>query len=70
MTLRPFSVVHSVIFDPKTRRATGVRVIDANTREAFEVKARVVFLCASALESARILLNSATPEFPTMVLPR
>ena len=64
MTLRPFSVVHSVIFDPKTRRATGVRVIDANTREAFEVRARIVFLCASALESARILLNSATPEFP------
>ena len=63
MTLRPFSVVHSVIFDAKTRRAAGVRVIDAQTKAAVEFRAKVVFLCASALESVRILLNSATPEF-------
>jgi choline dehydrogenase-like flavoprotein len=63
-TLRPFSVVHSVLFDPATRRATGVRVIDANTRQVTEYRARVVFLCASTLESARILMNSATLEFP------
>ena len=65
LTLRPFSVVHSVIYDPRTKRATGVRVVDGNTKEMFDVKARVVFLCASALESTRILLNSATAEFPT-----
>ena len=65
LTVRPFSVVHSVIFDPKTRRATGVRVVDGNTRQSFDVNAKVVFLCASALESTRILLNSATDEFPT-----
>jgi choline dehydrogenase-like flavoprotein len=64
MTLRPFSVVHSVIFDGRTRRAAGVRVIDAETKAAIEFRATVVFLCASALESTRILLNSATPEFP------
>jgi choline dehydrogenase-like flavoprotein len=64
LTLRPFSVVHSVIFDPKTRRATGVRVVDANTRQMFDVNAKVIFLCASALESTRVLLNSATEEFP------
>ncbi len=63
MTLRPYSVVHSVSFDSKTRRATGVRVIDGRTRATLEFKAKVVFLCASALESVRILLNSATPEF-------
>jgi choline dehydrogenase-like flavoprotein len=63
MTLRPYSVAHSVSFDRRTRRATGVRVIDGRTRSALEFKAKVVFLCASALESARILLNSATPEF-------
>ena len=63
MTLRPFSVVDSVIFDAKTRRAAGVRVIDAQTKAALEFRAKVVFLCASALESVRILLNSATPEF-------
>jgi choline dehydrogenase-like flavoprotein len=64
LTLRPFSVVHSVIYDPVKRRATGVRVIDANTKQSFDVNAKVVFLCASALESTRILLNSSTSEFP------
>jgi choline dehydrogenase-like flavoprotein len=64
MTLRPFSVVHSVLFDPKKRNAAGVRVIDARTRAAIEFRARVMFLCASALESTRILFNSSTPEFP------
>ncbi|MCL2661663.1 MAG: hypothetical protein FWD64_14250, partial [Acidobacteriaceae bacterium] len=44
MTLRPFSVAHSVSFDAKTRRATGVRVIDGRTRSALEFKAKVVFL--------------------------
>ena len=65
LTLRPYSVVHSVVYDQKTDRAVGVRVIDAQTREALEFRARVIFLCASALESTRILLNSATPRFPT-----
>ncbi|HXE15417.1 MAG TPA: GMC family oxidoreductase [Bryobacteraceae bacterium] len=65
MTLRPFSVVHSLIFDPQTRRITGVRVLDAQSKKAMEFQAKVVFLCASTLESARILLNSATAEFPT-----
>ena len=64
MTLRPFSVVHSVSFDSKTRRATGVRVIDGKTRATIEFRAKVVFLCASALESVRILFNSSTGEFP------
>jgi choline dehydrogenase-like flavoprotein len=62
-TIRPYSVVHSLIFDPQTRRVSGVRVIDAQTKKAIEFKARVFFLCASTLESTRILLNSATPEF-------
>ncbi|WP_263418554.1 GMC oxidoreductase [Terriglobus albidus] len=65
MTLRPFSVVHSLIFDSKTRRITGVRVIDAQTKETLEFHSKIVFLCASTLESARILMNSATPEFST-----
>ena len=64
LTLRPFSVVHSVIYDPARKRATGVRVIDANTKEMFDVNAKVIFLNASAMESTRILLNSATSEFP------
>ncbi|MFZ0731507.1 MAG: GMC family oxidoreductase [Candidatus Sulfotelmatobacter sp.] len=64
LTLRPFSVAHSVIFDAKTRRAKGVRVIDARTRATLEFHAKVIFLCASTLESTRLLLNSFTPEFP------
>ena len=64
LTLRPYSVVHSLIFDAKTRRATGVRVIDGQTKQSLEFQGRILFLCASALESTRILLNSATPEFP------
>jgi choline dehydrogenase-like flavoprotein len=65
MTLRPYSIVHSLVFDSKTRRVTGVRVIDARTRATLEFQARLVFLCASSLESARLLMNSATTEFPT-----
>jgi choline dehydrogenase-like flavoprotein len=64
MTLRPHSVVHSVSFDSRTRKATGVRVIDAKTRATTEFRAKTIFLCASALESVRILLNSSSPEFP------
>jgi choline dehydrogenase-like flavoprotein len=64
LTIRPYSVVHSLILDGKARRVSGVRVIDAQTKNAMEFKGRVVFLCASTLESTRILLNSATPEFP------
>ncbi len=63
MALRPYSVVHNVIFDARTRKAAGVRVIDARTRTTTEFRGKLIFLCASALESARILFNSATPEF-------
>lgn len=64
LTLRPFSVVESVIWDANTGRARGVRVIDANTDDAIEFEGRVVFLCASALESVRILLNSRSTHWP------
>ncbi len=58
LTLRPYSVVHSVIYDKRKGRATGVRVIDGQTKHALEFQAKVIFLCASTIESARILLNS------------
>ena len=64
VTVRPHSVVHSLMFDAKNRKITGVRIIDGQTRDTIEFRAKVVFLCASALESARILLNSSTTEFP------
>jgi choline dehydrogenase-like flavoprotein len=58
MTLRPQSVVAEVLYDVDSRRARGVRVIDAVTNEQQEFTARIVFLCASTIESTRILLNS------------
>jgi len=64
LTVRPYSVVHSLIFDSQTRRVTGVRVVDGQTKKALEFTAKVIFVCGSTLESTRILLNSATPEFP------
>jgi choline dehydrogenase-like flavoprotein len=65
LTLRPFSTVHSLVFDSKLRRISGVRVIDSQSRAPLEFQAPLVFLCASTLESTRILLNSATSEFST-----
>lgn len=65
LSLRTDSIVHSLIYDAEKRRVMGVRVIDAHTRRASEYYARVVFLCASALESVRLLLNSATSDFTT-----
>jgi len=65
LTLRPFSTVHSLILDSSARRLTGVRVIDSETRATLEFHAPIIFLCASTLESVRILLNSATKEFPS-----
>jgi len=65
LTLRPYSVVHSLTFDPKTRKVSGVRVIDAQSRNSMEIpKPGIFFVNASALESTRILLNSTSPEFP------
>ncbi len=61
-TLIPNAMVYKVLVDPDTNRATGVLYIDRNTREAREVRAKVVVLCAQALESVRILLNSSTRD--------
>jgi choline dehydrogenase-like flavoprotein len=64
MTLRPHSAVHSLIYDEKQGKVTGVRVIDEQTKEEVEFFARVIFLNASALGSTFILLNSTSPRFP------
>ncbi|MGF7215938.1 choline dehydrogenase-like flavoprotein [Spirosoma lacussanchae] len=64
MTLRPHSVVHSIIYDEKKGKATGVRVIDANTKQMTEFYARVIFINAAALNTNLILLNSTSGRFP------
>ncbi|WP_062059335.1 GMC oxidoreductase [Cellvibrio sp. OA-2007] len=65
LTIATNSIVHSVIYDPKTNRATGVRVIDAETLETREYFAKVIFLCASTLGTTQIMLNSVSERFPT-----
>lgn len=64
LTLRPQSLVHSVIYDVQRDRATGVRFVDTESGEMHEVYARVIFLCASALASTRVLLNSRSRHHP------
>lgn len=64
MTLRPHSIVHSLIYDPETQKATGVRIVDGETRETHEFFARIVFCCASALGTTSILMNSRSDRFP------
>jgi choline dehydrogenase-like flavoprotein len=64
MVLRTDSVVHSIIFDEKKGRATGVRVIDTKTKQATEYFARAIFLNAACLNSNLVLLNSTSSRFP------
>ncbi|WP_426671838.1 GMC oxidoreductase [Mucilaginibacter sp. McL0603] len=64
LTLRPDSVVHSIIYDEKKGKATGVRVIDAHTNEATEYFAKIIFVNAAALNTNLILLNSTSSRFP------
>lgn len=64
LTLRPDSVVHSIIYDAKTGKASGVKVIDRLTKESTEYFARVIFVNAGTLNSNLILLNSTSDRFP------
>ncbi len=64
LTMRPFSVVHSIIYDEKKGKAVGVKVIDTNTNQETDYFARVIFLNAAALNSNLILLNSVSSRFP------
>lgn len=64
MTLRPDSVVHSIIYDEKKQKAVGVRVVDAHTKEMVEYYAKVIFVTAAALNTNLILLNSTSHRFP------
>ena len=64
MTLKPNSVVHSIIYDEKKQKATGVRVIDAHTKESREYFANVIFVNAATLNTNLILLNSKSKRFP------
>ncbi len=64
LTLQTDSVVHSLIYDDAKGKATGVRVIDANTNQPSEYFASVIFVNAACLNTNLILLNSVSPRFP------
>ena len=64
LTIITDAIVHSIIYDPRTRKATGVRVIDANTKEGRTYEAKVIFGCASAIATSQILLNSKSEAQP------
>ncbi|HTF28218.1 MAG TPA: GMC family oxidoreductase, partial [Flavitalea sp.] len=64
LTIRPHSVVHSIIYDEKKGKATGVRIIDGNSKKTIEYFASVIFVNASALNTNAILLNSTSNRFP------
>ena len=64
LTIRPHAVVHSIIYDEKKNKATGVRIIDSETKDMMEFYAKVIFVNASALNSNAILLNSTSNRFP------
>lgn len=64
MTLRPNSIVYAITYDDTTKKATGVSIIDTETHEKLEFRASIVFLCASAMASVGILLQSTSARFP------
>ena len=64
LTLKPFSIVSEVLYDRDKKRATGVRVLDAVTEQTTDYQAPVIFLCASTINSAWLLMRSATNVWP------
>ncbi len=63
MTLRPNSIVYEIVYDETSKRASGVKIIDRETHERFEFKGKIIFLCASAMASVGILLQSKSNRF-------
>jgi choline dehydrogenase-like flavoprotein len=64
LTVRPNSNVSSIIYDPKKGNAKGVLVIDSLTNERYQFDAKIIFVCASAVSSTWILMNSMSAQFP------
>jgi choline dehydrogenase-like flavoprotein len=64
LTLKPWSIVTEVIYDKDAKRASGVRVMDALSNQMTDYNAKVIFLCASTLNSTWLLMRSATDLWP------
>jgi len=63
LTIRPHSIVNSIIYDDKKGKVTGVRIIDAETNESIEFYAKIIFCNASTLSTTQILMNSTSDRF-------
>jgi choline dehydrogenase-like flavoprotein len=64
LTVRPWSIVTKILYDKDTKKATGVEVLDAETNKTYQYFSKIVFLNASTLNSAWVLMNSATDIWP------
>ncbi|RED50249.1 GMC oxidoreductase [Seonamhaeicola aphaedonensis] len=64
MTLRPHSIAYEIVYNDNLKKATGVRIIDAKTKEKLEFDADIIFCCASAIASTSILMQSKSERFP------
>ena len=64
LTVRPWSIVTKIIYDKDTKKAKGVEILDAETNKTYEFYSKIVFVNASALNSAWVLMNSATEIWP------
>lgn len=64
LTVRPFSIVTKILYDKDSKKATGVEVLDAETKQTYQYFSKIVFLNASTFNSAWILMNSATDIWP------
>jgi choline dehydrogenase-like flavoprotein len=63
LTIRPYSIVQSLIYDEKQEKVTGVRIIDSETNEDIEYSSKIVFVNASTLSTTQILMNSKSNRF-------
>ncbi len=64
MTLRPNSIAYEIVYDENSKKASGVKVIDTETKEALFFEAEIIFCCASAIASNSILMQSKSERFP------
>jgi choline dehydrogenase-like flavoprotein len=64
LTVRPWSIVTKILYDKDTKKATGVEILDGETNKTYTYKAKIIFLNASSLNSAWVLMNSATDIWP------
>lgn len=64
LTLRPFSIVTQILYDKDKKKAKGVQIVDAESNKTYDFYSKIVFVCASAMNSTWVLMNSATDIWP------